>query len=223
MKAILFDLDNTLIDFMKLKHVSCSRAIDAMIQAGLDLPRKKALEELYKIYDRYGIEDHTVFQKFLKKMTGEVDHKKLAYAIVAYRNARTGFLHPYPGTKTTLKKLKKKGIKLAIVSDAPKLKAHIRLAAMKLDFDVVVSAEDVGRKKPSRLPFRAALKQLNVKPEDCLMVGDRPPLDLKGAKSLGMKTCFAKYGYEGKVPKKFWDYEIEKIEELASLNLKFFI
>jgi len=55
-KAILFDLDNTLIDFMKMKHECCKVAIDAMIKAGLKVEKKKALQILYKLYDEYGIE-----------------------------------------------------------------------------------------------------------------------------------------------------------------------
>ncbi|MBW2995596.1 HAD-IA family hydrolase, partial [Candidatus Woesearchaeota archaeon] len=192
MKAVIFDLDNTLIDFMKFKTMSCEAAIDAMIDAGLNLPKKKALKILYDIYFKEGLEDPHIFQKFLKKVTGKMDYKKLAYAIVAYRNTRTGFLRTYPGTRETLMKLKKKGLKLAIVSDAPKLKAWIRLANMRIDdfFDVVVGLEDTGRTKPSRLPFRAALRELKVKPFECLMVGDRPERDMKGARQLGMKTCF---------------------------------
>ncbi len=217
-KAVIFDLDNTLIDFLKMKRIAVDEAVDAMIDAELSVPKKKALDILYKLYEEKGLEDPRIFQKFLKKVTGKVDHKKLAYAIVAYRQARTGFLHPYPGTKRTLIGLKEKGLKLAIVSDAPKLKAWIRLVNMKIDdfFDVVVGLEDTGRLKPSRLPFRAALKELKVKPKECLMVGDRPSRDMKGAKALGMKTCFAKYGYEGKVKIKV-DAVINEISDLVKV------
>ena len=55
-KAVIFDLDNTLIGFMKFKEVCCSEAIDAMIDAGLKLPRKKALDILYNIYYKEGLE-----------------------------------------------------------------------------------------------------------------------------------------------------------------------
>ena len=217
-RAVIFDLDNTLIDFLKMKRIAVDEAIDAMIDAGLSLPKKKALDILYDVYKEKGFEDPKIFQKFLKKVTGKVDHKKLAYAIVAYRQARVGFLHPYPGTKRTLIRLKEKGLKLGIVSDAPKLKAWIRLVNMKIDdfFDVVVGLEDTGRLKPSRLPFRAALKELKVKPSECLMVGDRPARDMKGAKALGIKTCFAAYGYEGKTKVKT-DFVIEDISELTSI------
>ena len=43
-KAVLFDLDMTLIDFMKMKNMACTEAIDAMIDAGLKMNREKALK-----------------------------------------------------------------------------------------------------------------------------------------------------------------------------------
>ncbi len=217
-KAVIFDLDNTLIDFSKLKRVCSEEAISAIIDAGLNIPKEKGMKILYSLFSEHGMEDHTIFQKFLKKVTGKLDYQKLAHAINAYRRARVGILSPYPGVKRTLIKLKEKNLKLAIVSDAPKLKAWLRLTAMKIDnfFDVVVALEDTGRLKPSKLPFRAALKELKVAPSECLMVGDRPDRDMKGAKALGMKTCFAKYGYKGKARGK-WDFEIENIEELLNI------
>lgn len=217
-KAVIFDLDNTLIDFMRMKRIACESAIDAMIDTGLSLNKADALDKLYKIYFKEGLEDPTIFQKFLKKTTGSVDYAMLAKGIVAYRDARTGFLKPYPGTRKTLNLLKEKGLKLAIVSDAPKLKAWIRLVNMGIEniFDVVIAYEDTGRKKPSPLPFKAALKSLKVKPEECLMVGDMPHRDMKGAKKLGIKTCFAKYGFEGE-SKMETDYTITHINDLLTI------
>jgi len=219
MKAIIFDIDNTLIDFMRMKKASCDAAIEAMIDAGLKLSKKKALDELYEIYYKEGLEDRTIFQKFLKKVTGNVDYKLLAYGIVAYRQTRAGYLRSYPGAKRTLMKLRERGLKLAVVSDAPKIMAWLRLAHMQLDdfFDVVVAFDDTGRHKPSRLPFNKALKILKVKPEDCLMVGDRPNKDIKGARELGMKTAFAKYGFEGKPPRMKVDFILNKIEDLIPI------
>lgn len=218
-KAIIFDLDNTIVDFMRMKKISCEQAIDAMIDAGLKLSKKKALKELYKIYYIEGLEDHLIFQKFLKKVNGTLDYKQLASAIVAYRKARTGFIHPYAGTKKTLIKLKEKGLKLGIVTDAPKLKAWIRLVTMGLDdfFDSVVALEDTGHLKPSKLPFKKVLKELNVEPSECLMMGDNPNRDMKGAKSMGMKTAFAKYGCTYMKPKGKWDFELKKIEDLVKI------
>src|SRR3989338_6262982 len=140
-KAVIFDLDNTLVDFLKMKKLSCSAAIDAMIGAGLNVKHDEAIKVLFELYDKYGLEEGTIFQKFLKKVSGKVDYKILANGIVAYRRVRSGFLEPYPNVDYVLLKLKSRGIKLGIVTDAPQLKAWIRLASMKLSnfFDVVIT------------------------------------------------------------------------------------
>jgi|TARA_Y100000310_G_scaffold16339_1_gene16289 putative hydrolase of the HAD superfamily len=217
-KAVLFDLDNTLIDFLKMKKHSCSAAIDSMIGAGLDVGHDKALKILFDLYDKYGLEEKTIFQKFLKKLSGKVDYRILANGIVAYRRVRAGFLDPYPNVDYVLLKLKRKGMKMGIVTDAPKLKAWVRLASMKLGnyFDVVVAYEDTKQLKPSKMPFKAALKELKLKPSECLMVGDWPERDIKGAKDLGMKTCFARYG-NPKAKKTYADYEISNIKMLLDI------
>jgi len=217
-KAVIFDLDNTLIDFMKMKKISCSAAIDAMIGAGLNVSREKAFKVLFDLYDMYGMEEKKIFQKVLKKLTGEVDHRILANGIVAYRRVRAGLLEPYPNADYVLLKLKGRGIKLAILSDAPRLKAWVRLASMKISnyFDVVITFDDTNEHKPSKLPFEAALKKLKLKPEECLMVGDWPERDIKGANAVGMKTCFARYG-NPKIKKTDADYEISNIKVLLDI------
>jgi len=217
-KAVLFDLDNTLIDFWKMKKMTCDAAISSMIDAGLKVNKEKALKELFGIFEKHGFEDSTVFQKFLIKKLGKVDYRILAHGVVAYRKVRIGFLEPYPHVVSTLLELKEKGLKLAIVTDAPKLKAWMRLASMRISdyFDAVVAFEDTKHLKPSSLPFEAALNKLRVRPENCLMIGDWPERDIKGAKRLGMKTCFARYG-NAKVRKSGADYEIKDFQELLKI------
>jgi len=70
-KAILFDIDNTLIDFMKMKRECCKAAIDAMIDAGLDMSEKDALKLLYDLYEIHGIESQRIFQRFTKEVMGK--------------------------------------------------------------------------------------------------------------------------------------------------------
>jgi len=222
-KAILFDLDNTLIDFMKMKHKSCEAAIDAMISAGLNIKRDKALKILFNLYDKYGIEHKKIFEKFLKKTTGKVDYRLVTYGIIAYRKLRESYLAPYPRTISTLIELKKK-YKLAIISDAPRLNAWFRLVALNIDdfFDVVITAADVRKQKTHSTPFRAALKQLKIKPEEALMVGDRIKRDIRTAKALGIKTCYARYGAVKPVAKgrSGADFEIEDVGKLVKLRLR---
>ncbi|MBI1935823.1 TIGR02253 family HAD-type hydrolase [Candidatus Woesearchaeota archaeon] len=218
LKSVIFDLDNTLIDFMTMKRVSCDAAISAMIGAGLNVSKEKATKELFALYDKHGLEEKTIFQKFLKKVARKIDYEILASGIVAYRRVRSGFLEPYPHVGRVLFELKQRGIKLAIVSDAPRLKAWIRLVSMKINhlFDVVVTFEDTKKLKPSNEPFIVAFNKLKLKPHECLMVGDRPERDIEGAKKLGMVTCFARYG-NPKARSSEADYEINDIKELLEI------
>jgi len=218
-KAILFDLDNTLIDFMKMKKTAVNAAMDAMIAAGVNLNKEEANKLLYELYDQYGIEHQQIFQEFLAKTQKGVDYKILAAGVVAYRKARTVMAESYPGVMPTLLKLKQRGLKLAIVSDAPILQAWTRLTEMKIQdfFDVVITFDDTGKRKPDAKPFKKALEQLNFKPEEVLHVGDWPEKDIAGAKAVGIKTVFAKYGATRPATVKA-DYELEKIEDLLLLT-----
>jgi len=217
-KAVLFDLDNTLIDFMKMKQQATDAAVEAMIAAGVQLNKAQATRLIFELYDQYGIEHQQIFQEFLIRTQQKLDYKILSAGIVAYRKARTVLAEPYPGVMSTLLKLKQRGLKLAIVSDAPILQAWTRLTEMKIQefFDAVVTFDDTGERKPSKKPFEKAIEQLNVKPEEVLHVGDWPERDIAGAKALGMKTAFAKYGATKPMTVKA-DYELNKVEDLLNI------
>src|SRR3989344_2817784 len=221
--AILFDLDNTLIDFVSMKRASSDAAITAMIANGVALDKEKAVTVLFELYDEYGWEYNLIFQRFLERIQKKIDYKVLAAAIIAYRRAQLSFMEPYAKVVPTLLTLKKKGIKLAIVTDAPQLKAWMRLTELRLQdfFDVVVAFGQVPETKPSKLPFQKALDLLKEKPENVLMVGDMPHKDIAGAKAVGIKTCFAKYGCTlHPLPKTNADYEIDAIEEIIDIIKK---
>jgi putative hydrolase of the HAD superfamily len=224
-KAVLFDLDNTLIDFLKMKKMSVEAAITAMIDAGLPLEKEKAMKILWELYEEHGIEYGKIFQKFLIKTMGKMDYKILASGIIAYRNVKAGFLEPYPHVIPTLIKLKEKNYKLAVVSDAPRMKAWLRLAAMKIAdfFDVVVTIDDAeGKPKPDQKPYMVALRKLNMKPEEVVFVGDNPNRDILGARRLGIKTVLAKYGEWTKAKDNSMkpDYEIGDVKELLDVLKK---
>ncbi len=221
-RAVLFDLDNTLIDFLKMKKMSCEAAISAMIDAGLPMKKEKAMRVLWDLYDEHGIEYGKIFQSFLRKTMGSIDYKILSSGIVAYRNVRTGFLEPYPHVIPTLLKLKERNYKLAVVSDAPRMKAWIRLASMKVAdfFDVVITIDDAdGKAKPDPKPYKAALDELGLKPDEVIFVGDNPNRDILGAKRLGIRTVLAKYGEWTKAKDKSMrpDHEIEDVKELLKI------
>lgn len=86
-KAILFDLDNTLLDFMKMKNSAVNAAVKSMIFSGLNVKQKQAVQDIYNIYEEYGYEYQEVFDLFLKNTIGEVDYKILAAGIISYKKS----------------------------------------------------------------------------------------------------------------------------------------
>jgi HAD superfamily hydrolase (TIGR02253 family) len=217
-KAVMLDLDNTLVDFMKMKRASCEAAVSAMVDAGLKIDKKKAMKILFELYDKYGIEYNLIFQKLVARINKCVDYRILAIGINAYRKVQEGFLETYPNVVPTLLRLREKGIKLAIVSDAPKLKCWMRLVELGLPdfFDYVVAFEDTGVRKPNPKPFLMALRLLKVDPKEAIFVGDWPERDIKGAKALGINTVHAHYGNLSKSKVKA-DYSIDNFNELLKI------
>ncbi|MBI4894908.1 MAG: HAD-IA family hydrolase [Candidatus Aenigmarchaeota archaeon] len=195
-KAIILDMDNTLLDFFGYKIKATKAALRAMQKAGLKIDSKKGYGILFSMYYKYGFESRQIFQKFLEEVTGKVDYRLMAAAMIEYRKARDLALIPYPGIKPTLRKLRKKGIKVIIVSDALNLKAWLRLYTARLEneFDVVITSDMAGGFKSSGKPFKMAVKKLKLKPNQILMVGDSQSRDIIPAKKFGFNTCIAMYG-----------------------------
>src|SRR5476649_1740737 len=102
---------------------------------------------------------------------GKIDYKILAAGIIGYRRAKEGTLALYPHVQLTLTGLVRMGLKLAVVSDAPRLPVWLRICGLGLQhyFDVVVTAEDSGFKKPHAKSFLMALDRLDVPASEALM------------------------------------------------------
>ncbi|HIM27113.1 MAG TPA: HAD-IIIA family hydrolase [Candidatus Marinimicrobia bacterium] len=218
-KAVIFDLDNTLLDFMKMKEYAVKAAIAGMIEAGLDIDPDKSYETIIGIYEEEGWENQQVFNDFLNKTIGEVNNKYLAAGIVAYRRAREANLLLYPNVNHTLVELIKRGMKLAVVSDAPSREAWMRIYYLNLHhhFDVVLTFDDTNVRKPSPIPFEMALSQLNIEAEEALMVGDWPERDVVGAKKLGIRTIFARYGDAFGTVDSGADWDINDVYEIVGI------
>jgi len=217
-RAIVFDLDNTLTDFMKMKSAAIEAAIDGMIDAGLKMPREALRPRIDAIYQAKGLEYQQVFDELLESELGVIDPKIHASGIVAYRRVRAA-MQLYPHVLLTLIELTKRGIRLGVVSDAPRAQAWLRVCSLGLQhvFDAVVTFEDTGERKPSPGPFRAVLSRLGVAPEESLMVGDWAERDVVGGRSLGMKTVFARYGDTFDTKESGADYDIDDVFELVAI------
>jgi putative hydrolase of the HAD superfamily len=218
-EAVIFDLDNTLVDFSLLKKQAVMGGVKAMLEAGLRADADTVYRRIFEIYEEKGWEYQTVFDDVIMEFHGCSSHKFLAAAIIGYKKSREAALNPYPGVYATLIALMKKGLKLAVVSDAPGREAWLRLYQLNFHhlFDVVVTHSDSGEFKPSPKPFKLALDHLGSRPEACVMVGDWAERDMIGAKNLGMVTVFARYGDIFNTRDHGADYEIARVDEILDI------
>jgi HAD superfamily hydrolase (TIGR01509 family) len=100
-------------------------------------------------------------------------------------------VHVAPGAENALDRLRRRGFRLAIVSNVthePSRAILNILTKHHLDrrFDAVVLSTDVGRAKPRREPFRTALSQLGAAPGRTVHIGDAA-VDFQGARSSGIR------------------------------------
>ncbi len=218
-RAIVFDLDNTLVDFMKMKAAAVEAAIEGMIDAGLNLPRDEVRKRIDAIYESQGLEYQRVFDELLESELGHIDPKILASGIVQYRRGRGSAMVLYPHVQMTLLELAKRGIRLGVVSDAPQAQVWLRLCDLGLQhtFDAVVTFDDTRVRKPEAAPFREVLRRLDVTAAEAMMIGDWAERDVVGGRSLGMKTVFARYGDTFDTQSSGADYDIDDVFELVAI------
>ena len=218
-KAIIFDLDNTLLDFMKMKSSSINAAVLGMISAGMQIDKEKSIKEIYNIYDTKGYEHQEVLNEFIVNNIGQINYKYLAAGIVEYKKAKEKSLNLYDDVIPTLNMLISMNLKLGIVSDAPSREAWVRLYTLKLHdkFKEVVTFNDTGLYKPAKEPFIRIADKLNVELSECMMVGDWPDRDIKGANQVGMKTAFAKYGSTENISNSGADHDLKSISEVVEI------
>jgi putative hydrolase of the HAD superfamily len=204
---------------MRMKENAVEAAVEAMVDAGLRFTSGDISKKIYDIYEREGIEFQSVFDHALEELIGQVDYKIHAAGIVAYRRAREASLVLYPHVRVTLIELMKRGIKLGVVSDAPRKEAWLRLCYLQLHhmFDFVTTFEDTGVRKPSPKPFQRALDHFQLQSNEAIMVGDWPERDIKGAGNLGMITVFARYGDTKYSKESGANHDVNDIYELVDI------
>jgi putative hydrolase of the HAD superfamily len=126
------------------------------------------------------------------------------------------------GVLQTLKKLKKRGLQIAIVSDLTTKIQLRKLKALKISeyIDVLVTSEEAGSEKPHLIMFLLALNKLALTPKDVLMVGDNSIADIEGANSARIDTVLIKKGKLSKGRKEDYqkaNYTIKEIPEIVEL------
>lgn len=195
LKAMIFDMDNTLFDFVAAKLEACREILSFIGRERGDNAEEPL--ELFRYFLRgaYGFEDCENIRDYMQErnlFTAE----GYSECCEIYEKEKLQNLELYPGVMDTLEKLKDMGLKLVIITDADTHHTLARLTRVGLlnYFDFFVAADMTGTKKPDPAHFLFALETLGIKPEETLVVGDSIKRDMVPARKLGLKTAYASYG-----------------------------
>ncbi|MGB1682679.1 MAG: phosphoglycolate phosphatase [Arenicellales bacterium] len=215
-QGFLFDLDGTLVDSAPDLIGACNRVLRSLDRepVSLVLARQWIGNGAKRLVER----------ALAGTFDGEADPHQLEKA---YRMFQAFYLQDvcvesrlYPGVRETLERLHGAKKRLACVTNKPSQFTRPLLAALELDhfFDPVVSGDDLTQKKPDPLPLEYVASSWQVRPDQCLMVGDSIS-DFSAAKACHMPVVLVRYGYHQGLDIEAWgaDAVLDSFDDLANL------
>lgn len=194
-KAILWDLDDTLHS-----RVEAARQLfPGMFRQCLYTDRSDAFIEEAVAYmmtriNRKSMVHEDAFRALLERYPSDKPYVRADCVAYYYAHVRD-FAVPFPETLEIIRKLKARGIKMAIVTNiTPELLEHQKKKVKALGiapmFDAIIYSAEQGVHKPDRRIYDQTAAMLGVSNEDCLFVGDDPDSDVAGALSAGMEVVW---------------------------------
>ena len=199
-EAVLFDLDNTLYPYAPCNEAGKRAALDALRERGYELDRE-AFDDLYATGRRETKREtggtaashsrHVYFKRGLDRRVGAPDVAGALAAGDAYWNGYLAAMSLCDGVEAVLDALDAAGIEIAVVTNLTTRVQLRKLVRLGIDdrIDLLVTSEEVGREKPSALPFTTALAELDRRPSEALAVGDNVDTDVAGANAVGLDSA----------------------------------
>ncbi|TMI52796.1 HAD family hydrolase [Candidatus Bathyarchaeota archaeon] len=231
-RAVIFDLDNTLIQSKKgarqalrvVARIFAKRLRKEGIrysEANL-FPKLRLIDlEMHGrkfLYNRDVWWETLLKQLGLSKLKGPWVHE----TTLRYWKTYAGASPVFYDTMSTIHRLKKAGFRLGMVSDSDgtpgmKMKRIRRQPFLKSLEAIVVAGEDTPGVKPTRRPFTLVARRLGLQPGNCVYIGDNPNTDIEGAKGVGMMMILVRRrGPKGGHP----DYLVRSLSDVARLLIQ---
>jgi len=188
-KGIIFDMDNTLFDFVEAKISACTAIADHLGNGDG--------HELFNYFRRgiHGFESTENISDYMKD-NGLFSENRFLECCGIYEKEKVCSVRLYPGVRNTIEELMSMDIMLGILTDAEMKNARARLEKVRLynHFDSLFTFDITGYKKPSHRAFTYALDSMKLEAHETLFVGDSLRRDIAPSRRLGMLTAHAIYG-----------------------------
>lgn len=228
LKAILFDIDDTLFSTTEFARKARANAVRAMVQAGLDLPEEVVARELEEVLTEFSSNYEHHFDKLLMRLRPPSLARTnpaliVAAGVAAYHDTKFRELVPFDDVLPFLGALRKAGMRLGVITHGWTVKQAEKLVRLGLvpylEPSAVFISDQIGISKPNPKLYALALSDMRLVPGEAMYVGDSPEHDVAPPQSLGMVTVWAaraaKRGLEGTgiTP----DHVVRDFRELAAI------
>ena len=177
LKALIFDMDGTIVD-SDPTHLRAFAEAFAPYGVHVD-------EEVFRTKIS-GRTNPLIFGTLLPNVPAE-EHPRLADEKEAQYRKLAADLAPLHGLTNLIAWAENHGLRLALVTNGPRLNVEHTLRALGMDahFEVTIAGEDVARAKPDPLPYLTALERLGLSAGEAVAFEDSPA-GLKAAKAAGL-------------------------------------
>ena len=188
-KAVLFDLDETVLDRSKtLEFYLAWQSTEH-----LNLPDEdcdKYTQRFLELDNNGSVGKEKVYAELVKEFS--IDDYTAVELTQTYNDMLGRFVVGRRHITESISVLKSQGLKTGIVSNgrSPFQEEKIESLGLTSLFDTILVSEAAGFRKPDKEIFELASKNLDVKPAECVFVGDNPVADIEGANNAGMFSVF---------------------------------
>jgi len=197
LKAIFFDIDDTLYSTYEFSEMARENAIKAMISAGLRMSREELRQELDEIVSEFSSNYEHHFDKLLMRMPrrfykGINPAIIVSAAVVAYHDTKFRHLNIYDDALEVLKLLYNSDLILGVITAGLTIKQAEKLVRLKilpyLAPSAIFISDQIGISKPNTKLYLRACSDLNLRPAETMYIGDNPVNDIDPCNQIGMIT-----------------------------------
>ena len=219
-KAVLIDIDNTLLDFHKCSKEAMCLAAE---EYGINFP-----ENYFEIFTKI---NNSLWEKIEK---GELDRQglfKIRWKLIfeamkidadgiafeeTFRSNIKSCAIPVDGAKEILLYLSEKYyVAVASNSEFAQQEKRLRKADMLQYISKIFTSEEIGFAKPSEGFFEACKNELpQFEKEEIILIGDSVTADIEGAKNFGFKTCWFNFAKKENPVCEKADYIVNELSEI---------
>jgi putative hydrolase of the HAD superfamily len=196
-KLIIFDLDNTLIDYSRTEFEALKKVYKIYFKDVIDLDTflrefDHINNRLWKSYRNNEIDLNDLrderFCKIIDNLKADISSSPVTKKYEFYLGS---ILYPLADSMITLEYLKDKYILSLLTNGIASIqKKKVEKLKLKKMFNYIIISEEIGLKKPSAEFFRYALDLAGVSSKEALMVGDSLESDFIGSKNAQIDFCW---------------------------------